>query len=89
MTKTIKVWVAKYALTDGVKQLEVEPGRDPKYVYHSSIGPWVHAQYLMGRDAFASREEAVARAEKLRDAKVASLQKQIKRVAALKFDPAP
>lgn len=77
----MKVWVTKYALTKGV--LEV----DAKTVGHGMVG--VKGEFLTAyyskRDWHASHEQAIARAKEMREAKLASLEKKIKKLEALDF----
>lgn len=79
----MKMWIAKYALSKGIFETEVEArNRGSDYVY--PLGSWNGLK--VGRDAFAEKEKAVERAEELREKKVKSLNKQVKTILALNFD---
>ena len=74
-------YVARYALRDGVQEAV---GRC------ASVENWVLLDgYVigmkLGRDVFRNRAEAVRRAETMREKKIASLHKQVKKLTALEF----
>lgn len=50
------------------------------------IGNQVSGRYLHGNDWHGSREAAVARAEQMRAAKINSLEKQIAKLNAMRFE---
>lgn len=77
----MKVWITKYALTSGIVEKEVETTHaesmvcatdNPLACYHK---PFWHT----------SREEAVAHAEKLRQAKIKSVKKQLDKLEKMTF----
>lgn len=70
-------YLAKYALSVGIK--EVQGVRNDDYVYGLDGFLSFHS-FRIGRDIFESRAEAVAQANKLRTAKLASLKRQIKKL---------
>lgn len=79
----MKVYTTKYALTTGIELVEVKPGSDDsKYVY--TTGPYSQ-QFVMGKTAFLTYEEAATAACAMRDKKVASIQKQLAKVSGLLF----
>lgn len=83
----MKVWVSKYALTEGIEEFgDAELGPTGAYV---RVGPPTYGtrrvEYF-GRDAHETREAAVADAERRRVAKIASLKRQIARLEALRFE---
>ncbi|NVZ11213.1 hypothetical protein HW932_18340 [Allochromatium humboldtianum] len=77
-------YVTKYALTIGI--LEVEG-----VVCHgtsSTMFEWKtdgHANTAHGKDWHRTREQALARAEEMRQKKIASLKKKIEQLEKLKF----
>lgn len=76
------MWLAKYALTDRVKQVEVVPiSSAPSYV--KQPGGWLILK--IGMDVFETEDEALAAAEAMRAKKVASLRKQIAKLEKLTF----
>lgn len=78
-------WITKFALTRGVYSIEA---KDPaKSIFPDTLPVGglenIHGE---GRDWHRTRESAVARAEEMRVAKIASLSKQIARFEKLSFD---
>ena len=79
----MKVWITKYALTQGVYRCDVETFDDsPRMV--KDAGSMV-PMYYHGNDWHETSDEAVAKAEKMRAAKIASLEKQIAKLRRLDF----
>lgn len=79
----MKVWISKYALTDGIVEREVEEcDANGRYVY-SKADFW--QSFRLGGDAHKTREAAVAAANSMRLEKIASLKKQIEKLEALDF----
>jgi len=74
----IKVYVTKYALTSGVKFVEVEerPGEECVWTGWSILGKGHYASTL---------EEAKVQIEAMRIKKIASLKKQIARLEKMMF----
>jgi hypothetical protein len=79
-----KVWVSKYALSEGVFESEAEI--DPRHGCARVKVPNGTATWISKRFYHASREEAFANANDMRDKKIASLRKQIDRLYYLTFD---
>lgn len=77
------VFVTKYALTKGIFEREVEDCFDISPDLVSVVGSW--SEYYHANDWHRTREEAVARAEQMRIAKIGSLKKQIARLEKLSF----
>lgn len=74
----MKVWITKYALTRDIEQVDAELLKSGaasygKYGYAGS-GAWSE-----------TRADAIKRAEAMRVAKIASLEKQIAKLRAMKF----
>ena len=78
----MKVWITKYALTAGIYQEEVE--RTERGVWKDN-GPQRCGQGFYANAWHETSESAVARAEKMRAAKIASLEKQIAKLRKLNF----
>lgn len=77
-TKTL--FISKYALTSGVEErncLINETFDSAKYGLD---------YFRIGKDAHETREAAVAAAEKMRVAKIASLEKQLKKLRTMTFN---
>lgn len=75
------VWLAKYALANGISQEVVKRVSDD-WIYIEG-GSW--NSYKAGRDVFADYGEAAKAAEALRQKKLGSLRRQIARLEQLKF----
>lgn len=76
----MKIYITKYALTNGIHAEEaklIEAG------YWAVEG---HYGLFKLNEGFEDLEAAIARAEEMRIKKLQSLDKQIKRISALKFD---
>lgn len=80
MTDLTSYYITKYALTDGIwiGAGSISP-RVPRLV---SVGG---RSYFLGTEAFLTREEALADAEKRRTRKIASLEKQLAKLRDLSF----
>lgn len=81
-----KVYITKYALTSGIKDMETEIKKSnfadtPDYVRDAS---WT--SFYIGRDAFLDKSEALKKAEEMRKKKIASLRKQIVKLEKLSFN---
>jgi hypothetical protein len=79
----LKAFVTKYALSGGIQEIEAEDcfaiSRNMIRDINSSL-----SLYHKG-DWHRTKEDAVARAEEMRTAKIASLEKSIERIKKLKF----
>lgn len=91
--KVAKVFIIKYALTQGIQEAEAEvihdqtPGRRGMICIRSTARACNWDQYLHGenQEYDFTREAAVRAAEEKRAKKVSSLLKQISRLQDLKF----
>ncbi len=78
-----KVWLSKYALTEGIEETAAQSECiDDQYIKVEARQWYI---YKLGRDVHLSREGAAKEAEAMRKKKIASLQKQIQKLEALKF----
>ena len=74
-------YLTKYALTNGVEEI---CGRcDGKYVPYAS--GYMVSFFLLGRDIFRNREDAVRQAEAMRMKKIASLKKTLAKLEKMTF----
>ena len=88
----MKVWITKYALTDGIlegealeKHCELGFGitkSQTKYFCRSKNGE----QYLDIGDFYFTYESAINKAEEMRQKKIASLKKQIEKLEEMRFE---
>lgn len=78
----MKVWVTKYALTQGVYETSVDISQEfPKMATEFAN----QLQTYHGNDWHRTKPEAIKRAEDMRAAKLSSLAKSMKKIQALKF----
>lgn len=80
--ETIKAWITTYALTTGIKVVDAKMCggvTDSRMVRYGN-------QYAYGKDWHRTPEAAIARAEEMRKAKIASLRKSIEKMESLRFD---
>lgn len=77
-------WITKYALTSGIKKMTVAQSKWHPSMVSTYMG---YAQYFHteGKDWHRTEEAAIARAEQMRAAKIASLEKQINKLKAIQF----
>ncbi len=81
----MKVWITKYALTQGIFECEVETAFDiSKKMVVDKAGPCGGNCYHRP-DWHETKGAAILRAEEMRTKKIASLEKQIKSLKTLKF----
>ena len=87
MRERIKVWVTRYALTDGIWIGEADIyAESPNMIGFYREKP-IGLLYVFGNDWHRTEEAAIRRAEEMRTRKIASLRKQIAKLEALKFAP--
>lgn len=81
-----KLWITKYALTKGVEETEGEwSDAYNAFVVERPMSVW-QSETLSVKHAHTSRPTALARANQMRDLKIASLEKQIKKLREMKFE---
>ena len=81
----MKVWISKSALSTGIREADVEPSGiilGMVVEIGKGYGSYFHGE---GNEWHRSRESAVAKAEEMRAAKIASLKKQIAKLEKLTF----
>ena len=83
MSGTIKVFITKYALTDGIIEKDAELCDDNKMIKVMEKGCF--ATYFHGEDWHRTRESAVKRAEIMRDRAIKSAEKKIAKLKNLQF----
>ncbi len=78
----MKVWITKYALTQGVREASGSIYyRSSNYLKADGF-PWL----ITKPDWHATKKEAIARAEEMRQKKILSLKKQIAKLEKLRFE---
>jgi hypothetical protein len=83
----MKVWITKYALTQGIYDVEGEvcTGQIDMFVQKNCgmISCYYHGE---GKEWHRTRRAAVATAKEMRDRKIASIQKKIAKLKAMTFE---
>lgn len=72
----MRAFITKYALTQGILEVEGELDQDSEYLSWKTEGSWLR-QYTARRDFCATLPGALAVAEQMRIRKIASLEKQV------------
>jgi len=78
-------WITKYALTEGIEVVEAELCSDISDKMITYGGNGYLSQSAHGNDWHRTPESAIARAEKMRSAKIESMEKQIKKLKRMTF----
>ena len=82
-----KVWVTKYALTQGIFEEEVTFGSGTTEMvvtnHDNGCGNYYHGK---GREWHETKASAVAKADEMRKAKIASMKKKIMKLEKLNFE---
>lgn len=79
----VTIYITKYALTDGIQQADAEVLDSGRYWYIPKGGSYPTS--VGGNDAHLTKDAALDRAEEMRIAKLQSLEKQMKKISAMKF----
>jgi len=84
----LKAWITKYALTKGIIEIEgrISDNFPSMFCFKRGVGYYEETAHGEGKDWHRTKESALARAEEMRIAKLKSLDKQMKKIAALKFE---
>lgn len=78
----MKVWITKYALSAGIEEVFGDQSGDMIVDRSNGYGRYFHTE---GRDWHRTKEEALAKAEKMRTERIASLKKQIDKLEKMSF----
>lgn len=85
----MKVWITKYALTQGIIEAETNCNGWAEEIYafwrkdnKNYSGFFCKSNF----DFFSDKKSAIARAEAMRQKKIESLKKQINKLEAMKFE---
>ena len=79
----MKLYITKYALASGIKEIEGEISKDDQCVNGRGLWGYFHGE---GREWHRTREAAIARAEDMRKAKLQSLKRAIYRLENMTFE---
>jgi len=81
-----KVFVTKYALSNGIEEVEMEVTLNPEHFDKKCYGRWKgYSQCFYNDDFHLTKEEALIDAEKRRKKKIESLKKQIQKLERMSF----
>lgn len=78
------VYVTKYALTKKIYEVNAQEIRPGAYIYRPK--GWLVDNYVFDHDVHITQAAALKRAETMRINKIASLEKQIKRLRNMAFE---
>ena len=81
----MKVWITKYALTDGIIENDAEVCIDTDATGNMIVCDRVYF-HGEGREWHRTKESAIQKAEEMRQKKIASLKKQIEKLEGMKFE---
>lgn len=81
----ITAWVTKYALTFGIEEVFGEICGDGSMLKYMQKGPFPVFAHGEGKGWHRTPEAAIARAEEMRKAKIASLKKSIAKIEKMEF----
>jgi len=82
----MKAFVTKYALTSGIIEVDGEVSENhPTMLTVREASGMPYMNHHHGKDWHSTREDALARAEEMRKAKLISLAKQVKKISNLEF----
>lgn len=82
----MKVYISKYALTEGIQEMEASSCEAVPGMIETKINGYTSYFHKEGRDWHLTRESASTKAEKMRKVKLASLKEQIAKLEKLTFN---
>jgi hypothetical protein len=81
-----KVFITKYALTNGIEEVEMDVILNPEHFDKKCWGKWKgYSQGFYNNDFHLTKDEALNDAEKRRKKKIESLKKQISKLERMTF----
>ena len=80
----MKVWITKYALTDGIIEADAELcGLD---IISASWDNGTRCNNFKGEEWWSTKKNAIEKAEEMRQKKITSLKKQIEKLEGMRFE---
>ena len=80
----MKVWITKYALTDGIIEADAELcGLD---IISASWDNGIRCNNFKGEEWWSTKKNAIEKAEEMRQKKITSLKKQIEKLEEMRFE---
>lgn len=80
----MKVWITKYALTDGI--IEADGFLCWKDIISASWDNGTRCDNFAGEEWWNTKKQAIEKAEEMRQKKIDSLKKQIEKLEGMRFD---
>ena len=81
----MKVWITKYALTDGIIETDANPVLCGSVCISDTISP-VLCRILNEGEWHSDKKQAIDKAEEMRQKKITSLKKQIEKLERMRFE---
>jgi len=81
-------WITKYALTTGIFKRKIQKQDGTRIKLLPLLGE-LDTYYIYKPDWHETRDEAIARAKVMQSKKIAALQRQVTKIAALHFAATP
>ena len=86
----MKVWITKYALTDGIIEAQhvenIPPHDGMIQAYFYNKDNQLKNDYYKEDELFYGKQSAIKKAEEMRKKKIASLKKQIEKLERMRFE---
>ena len=82
----MKLFITKYALTDGIIEIDSSILRDKITHYYGKVGSRAPMVYYKKAEVFDNIKDAKTKAETMRIKKVTALQKQIEKLNGFSFE---
>jgi len=82
----MKVWISKYALTQGIFEFEGETGKEDRDFINHRDKHLTSSYYGENKEWHFKKEDAIKKAEVMRLKKIDSLKKQLFKLENMKFD---
>lgn len=83
----MKVWITKYALTDGIVEAESnDKTQDKERIFAFWNNDEYGIFYPQKGEIFFDKQPAIQKAEEMRQEKIASLKKQIEELERMRFE---
>lgn len=81
----MKAYITKYALTDGIEEAEGELSPEGNLFKRNGLD-WFWSPYVRKPDWHETREDAVKRANEMRDKAIKSAEKKLSKLRKMRFE---
>lgn len=82
----MKAWITKYALTAGIQVVDAQVSSGAPGMVSYLLEGDRFKRFAHGKEWWHTEEDAISRAEAMRQAKIASLNKQIAKLEKMKIE---